>query len=157
MKRSNTVGIGSPSSNVPALKSIQLDFFSANPVWDEIFTVGTNVPKGVPRPVVNSTIWHPEAAKAVPVSYTHLLLLVVLPWLYASWHPGFIYDFQAWLYRTLVFLVISCPCALVVSIPLGYFGGIGAASRRGILFKGSLCCVIADTPTFQSSLLTSFM
>ena len=65
MKRSNTVGIGSPSSNVPALKSIQLDFFPANPVWDEIFTVGTNVPKGVPRPVVNSTIWHPEAAKAV--------------------------------------------------------------------------------------------
>ena len=65
------------------------------------------------------------------------LLLVVLPWLYASWHPGFIYDFQAWLYRALVFLVISCPCALVVSIPLGYFGGIGAASRRGILFKGS--------------------
>ena len=58
-------------------------------------------------------------------------------WLYASWHPGFIYDFQAWLYRALVFLVISCPCALVVSIPLGYFGGIRAASRRGILFKGS--------------------
>ncbi len=42
-----------------------------------------------------------------------------------------------WLYRALVFLVISCPCALVVSIPLGYFGGIGAASRRGILFKGA--------------------
>ena len=61
----------------------------------------------------------------------------MLPWLYASWNPGFIYDFQAWLYRALVFLVISCPCALVVSIPLGYFGGIGAASRRGILFKGS--------------------
>src|SRR3546814_21042315 len=37
----------------------------------------------------------------------------------------------------LVFLVISCPCALVISIPLGYFGGIGAASRNGILFKGS--------------------
>ena len=40
------------------------------------------------------------------------------------------------MYRALVFLVISCPCALVVSIPLGYFGGIGAASRLGILFKG---------------------
>lgn len=46
------------------------------------------------------------------------------------------YDFQAWFYRSLVFLVISCPCALVVSIPLGYFGGIGLASRNGILFKG---------------------
>ena len=47
------------------------------------------------------------------------------------------YMFEAWLYRALIFLVISCPCALVVSIPLGYFGGIGAASRKGILFKGS--------------------
>ena len=46
------------------------------------------------------------------------------------------YVFQTWFYRALVFLVISCPCALVVSIPLGYFGGIGLASRHGILFKG---------------------
>ena len=47
------------------------------------------------------------------------------------------YEFSDWLYRALVFLVISCPCALVISIPLGYFGGIGAASKNGILFKGS--------------------
>lgn len=47
------------------------------------------------------------------------------------------YMFRDWLYRALIFLVISCPCALVISIPLGYFGGIGAASRNGILFKGS--------------------
>ncbi len=47
------------------------------------------------------------------------------------------YAFQVWLYRALVFLVISCPCALVISIPLGYFGGIGLASRNGILIKGS--------------------
>lgn len=47
------------------------------------------------------------------------------------------YEFRDWLYRALVFLVISCPCALVISIPLGYFGGIGAGSRNGILFKGS--------------------
>ncbi|MBS1977866.1 MAG: cadmium-translocating P-type ATPase [Bacteroidetes bacterium] len=46
------------------------------------------------------------------------------------------YVFKEWFYRALVFLVISCPCALVVSIPLGYFGGIGLASRNGILFKG---------------------
>lgn len=54
--------------------------------------------------------------------------------------PYFIVDdyiFDVWLYRALVFLVISCPCALVISIPLGYFGGIGAASRHGILFKGA--------------------
>ena len=47
------------------------------------------------------------------------------------------YVFKEWLYRALIFLVISCPCALVISIPLGYFGGIGAASKNGILFKGS--------------------
>ncbi|AZI66539.1 cadmium-translocating P-type ATPase [Kaistella daneshvariae] len=47
------------------------------------------------------------------------------------------YIFADWLYRALIFLVISCPCALVISIPLGYFGGIGAASKNGILFKGS--------------------
>ncbi len=47
------------------------------------------------------------------------------------------YIFGDWLYRALVFLVISCPCALVISIPLGYFGGLGAASRNGILFKGA--------------------
>jgi Cd2+/Zn2+-exporting ATPase len=47
------------------------------------------------------------------------------------------YVFSEWLYRSLIFLVISCPCALVISIPLGYFGGIGAASKHGILFKGS--------------------
>ncbi len=46
-------------------------------------------------------------------------------------------SFKEWLYRALVLLVISCPCALMVSIPLGYFGGIGGASRRGLLVKGA--------------------
>ena len=59
-------------------------------------------------------------------------LLVFLPALFVT--P---YLFDEWLYRGLVFLVISCPCALVISIPLGYFGGIGAASKNGILVKGS--------------------
>lgn len=58
--------------------------------------------------------------------------ICLLPYFFTS--PYIFYD---WLYRALIFLVISCPCALVISIPLGYFGGIGAASRRGILFKGS--------------------
>ena len=46
-------------------------------------------------------------------------------------------EFTDWLYRALTFLVVSCPCALVISIPLGFFGGIGGASKRGILVKGS--------------------
>lgn len=59
------------------------------------------------------------------------VLIAILPplMLNASW--------RKWIYRALSFLVISCPCALVISIPLGFFGGIGAASRKGILFKGS--------------------
>lgn len=48
-------------------------------------------------------------------------------------------SFSDWVYRALTFLVVSCPCALVISVPLGFFGGIGGASRRGILFKGSNC------------------
>ena len=63
-------------------------------------------------------------------------LIVLLPFLYSMTDAQFTFVFNDWLYRALVFLVISCPCALVVSIPLGYFGGIGAASRLGILFKG---------------------
>ena len=72
-----------------------------------------------------------------PVVIALAALVVVLPWLYSMAVPTFSYDFAAWLHRALIFLVISCPCALVISIPLSYFAGIGAASRRGILFKGS--------------------
>lgn len=64
------------------------------------------------------------------------VLIVLIPLGYSFVTPQFTFVFDDWLYRALVFLVISCPCALVVSIPLGYFGGIGAASRLGILFKG---------------------
>nr|WP_313382017.1 heavy metal translocating P-type ATPase [Proteiniphilum saccharofermentans] len=71
-----------------------------------------------------------------PVVTMLAVLIVVLPWVWSLIDPEFMYLFNDWLYRGLVFLVISCPCALVISIPLGYFGGIGAASRQGILFKG---------------------
>lgn len=71
-----------------------------------------------------------------PVVFLLALSIMLLPALVAAFHPGFDYFFKDWAYRGLVFLVISCPCALVISIPLGYFGGIGAASRKGILFKG---------------------
>jgi Cd2+/Zn2+-exporting ATPase len=67
-----------------------------------------------------------------PIVVYLAIAICVLPWLFVD-----NYFFSDWLYRALVFLVISCPCALVISIPLGYFGGIGAASKNGILFKGS--------------------
>ncbi|WP_419869026.1 heavy metal translocating P-type ATPase [Chryseobacterium sp. CT-SW4] len=67
-----------------------------------------------------------------PIIVLLAILICLLPYFFVA-----DYQFRDWLYRALVFLVISCPCALVISIPLGYFGGIGAASRNGILFKGS--------------------
>ena len=72
-----------------------------------------------------------------PIVVGLAVLVVTLPWLYSMVSATFTYDFTEWLHRALIFLVISCPCALVISIPLSYFAGIGAASRRGILFKGS--------------------
>jgi Zn2+/Cd2+-exporting ATPase len=67
-----------------------------------------------------------------PIVFFLAIALIIVPYFVVQ--P---YVFNDWLYRALIFLVISCPCALVISIPLGYFGGIGAASRHGILFKGS--------------------
>ena len=67
-----------------------------------------------------------------PIVFFLAVALVVIPYFIVG-----DYLFKDWLYRALIFLVISCPCALVISIPLGYFGGIGAASKNGILFKGS--------------------
>lgn len=67
-----------------------------------------------------------------PIVFVFAVLITLVPYLFVD-----DYNFKNWLYRGLIFLVISCPCALVISIPLGYFGGIGAASRNGILFKGS--------------------
>lgn len=71
-----------------------------------------------------------------PIVVLLAVLIILVPYGY-SFTTGESYNFDEWLYRSLIFLVISCPCALVVSIPLGYFGGIGAASRNGILVKGS--------------------
>jgi Zn2+/Cd2+-exporting ATPase len=67
-----------------------------------------------------------------PIVVLLAILICVVPMLFIT-----DYVFRDWLYRALVFLVISCPCALVISIPLGYFGGIGSGSKNGILFKGS--------------------
>lgn len=67
-----------------------------------------------------------------PIVVLLAILITVLPYFFVE-----NYEFNQWLYRALIFLVISCPCALVISIPLGYFGGIGAGSKNGILFKGS--------------------
>jgi Cd2+/Zn2+-exporting ATPase len=65
-----------------------------------------------------------------PIVVGAAVLLAIIPTLLGG-------TFSVWLYRALLFLVVSCPCALVISVPLSFFGGIGGASRKGILFKGS--------------------
>ncbi len=88
-----------------------------------------------------------------PIVIVLSALTFIIPFVYAI-VTGTVFDFDKWFYRSLIFLVISCPCALVISIPLGYFAGIGAASRRGILFKGG--CYLdslakADTVLFDKT------
>ncbi len=70
--------------------------------------------------------WYTPLVMSMALLITFLPLLIVEGYVFANW-----------VYRAFVFLVIACPCALYVSIPLGYFGGIGAASKNGILFKGA--------------------
>ena len=64
------------------------------------------------------------------VVFSALALAIIPPFIFADT------DFSTWIYRALSFLVVSCPCALVVSVPLGLFAGIGAASKKGVLVKG---------------------
>lgn len=70
-----------------------------------------------------------------PVVVIAALILAFIPPVFAG--AGFVDSFPVWLHRALIFLVVSCPCALVISVPLSFFGGLGAASRKGVLIKGS--------------------
>lgn len=70
-----------------------------------------------------------------PIVVFAALALAFIPPVFSS--AGYLTAFQMWLHRALIFLVVSCPCALVISVPLTFFGGLGGASRKGILIKGS--------------------
>lgn len=72
-----------------------------------------------------------------PVVCYSALALAIIPPLFEIFVLGIQADWETWIYRALTFLVISCPCALVISIPLSFFAGIGGASKEGILIKGS--------------------
>ena len=82
----------------------------------------------------NETFITKFARVYTPVVVFAALALALLPPLFSG---DFMGTFATWLYRALMFLVVSCPCALVISVPLTFFGGIGGASRKGILVKGS--------------------
>ena len=86
-----------------------------------------------------------------PVVVFAAIALALLPPLFSS---SFASSFPTWLYRALMFLVVSCPCALVISVPLSFFGGIGGASRKGILIKGANYIDLlskADTVVFDKT------
>ncbi len=70
-----------------------------------------------------------------PIVVIAAILLALVPPFFSA--AGFAVSFPIWLHRALIFLVVSCPCALVISVPLTFFAGLGGASRRGILVKGS--------------------
>ncbi len=72
-----------------------------------------------------------------PVVFTFAVLIFIVPWIISLFSGGVSFDWYKWTERSLVFLVCSCPCALVVSIPLSYFASLGTASKQGLLFKGS--------------------
>lgn len=87
-----------------------------------------------------------------PVVVIAAIAIAILPPLFVALGQGSLTAFHAalpvWLYRALMFLVVSCPCALVISVPLTFFGGIGGASRQGILVKGANCLdVLAKVET----------
>jgi len=90
--------------------------------------------------VENATSQKAETEKFITTFARYYTPIVVIGALLVAILPPLIFSgqtFDDWIYRALVVLVISCPCALVISIPLGYFGGVGLASRKGILVKGS--------------------
>ena len=90
--------------------------------------------------VENATSQKAETEKFITTFTRYYTPIVVIGALLLAMLPPLLFNgqtFNDWIYRALVVLVISCPCALVISIPLGYFGGVGLASRKGILVKGS--------------------
>ena len=90
--------------------------------------------------VENATSQKAETEKFITTFARYYTPIVVIGALFLAILPPLLFSgqtFNDWIYRALVVLVISCPCALVISIPLGYFGGVGLASRKGILVKGS--------------------
>ena len=94
------------------------------------------VEDAVERKAPTELFIHRFAHIYTPIVIGLAALVVLVPWIWSLANTSYDFHFSQWLHSALVLLVISCPCALVISVPLTYFGGIGAASRRGILFKG---------------------
>lgn len=72
-----------------------------------------------------------------PIVFALASLVVIIPFVVSLWNPDFDYSFSHYSYKALVFLVTSCPCALIIGIPLSYYSGIGLASKHGLIFKGA--------------------
>lgn len=94
------------------------------------------IDKSAARKAPTETLLRKITRWYTPIVMTAAILIFIIPWIISLCVPSFDFDASSYLNRSLVFLVCSCPCALVVSIPLSYFAAIGAASRLGILIKG---------------------
>lgn len=97
-----------------------------------LFKILALVQEAVDRKAKTELLIRKFARWYTPLVFGLALCVAFLP---ALWVED--YQMKVWLYRALIFLVISCPCAIVISVPLSYFGGIGAGSKQGILFKGA--------------------
>ena len=117
----------SGSINLSGVLTVQVTKLFENSTVNRILSMVENASQ---KKAVTERFITRFAAVYTPAVVGFAALLAVVPPLF------FKGEFNQWLYRSLVFLVVSCPCALVISIPLGFFGGIGAASKRGILVKG---------------------
>ena len=131
----------SGSVNINGLLTITVTKEFTNSTVSKIFELVQNT-EGRKAPAENFITRF--ASYYTPVVVFAALTLAVLPPLFV---PGT--EFSHWLRRALVFLVVSCPCALVISIPLSFFGGLGGASRQGILIKGgNFLSALNDVETF---------
>ncbi|HJJ60776.1 MAG TPA: heavy metal translocating P-type ATPase [Methanocorpusculum sp.] len=101
-------------------------------------TFGDSAVSRILELVENAAAKKAKAENFISVFARYYTPAVVFAALAAAFIPPLLFNgvWEEWIFRALIFLVVSCPCALVISIPLGFFGGIGAASRHGILIKG---------------------
>lgn len=121
---------------IPVDKAVRLT--AVRKFTDSSFTrIMTLIERAVENQAPTETMLRRITRWYTPVVFVLAILLTLVPFLISLINPGFSYHFSEWFQRSLVFLVCSCPCALVVSIPLSYFSGIGRASANGLLFKGA--------------------
>lgn len=136
---------GITGESVPVFRTVESEVYSGSVVLDGVIRVAVNrkadesVAARIIRMVEESGERKSHTENFITTFARYYTPVVVILALLLSTVPPFVFgeSFSEWLKRALIFLVVSCPCALVISIPLSYFGGIGQLARHGVMFKGS--------------------